>query len=412
MSKCRQCGVPLAADASLPFCNKCLKLEKMKREDPRWQRLSQRPKCLICTRSFGLFLRRHHCRNCGSNVCGDCSDDPLHFSTSGESTAERICRLCFRGAVKTINEKTGAATKIQRNFRGSTKYGVWGENETATKIQSMFRGHKVRNEMKERNFPPSGPYKGSTNGYEYLNINIKDISENCPGWGEYYQLLGKKKGLCSGLVFMRGQAHLSNGIDIYDLRLRYLTRRFHEAPFHINGKKFNKISDIINYATEQSKTKYAKYRRISTGLGDTGKANVYNEMFTRNERLDPNFSTANRMTQQMMEHPAYKFMMSIRAFLDSLLIYHNPRKTSLYKDSKARKFRYQRRDQFNRVGPNPLDPKKDLLWQDAVASSRYIKHPKVGELRCIFNEPFAGDKGSYDKLLYGLTVASRPPCRI
>lgn len=38
-----------------------------------WQPDSAVQSCPICHRIFSFFHRRHHCRNCGRVVCGDCS---------------------------------------------------------------------------------------------------------------------------------------------------------------------------------------------------------------------------------------------------------------------------------------------------------------------------------------------------
>ncbi|CAN0521408.1 unnamed protein product, partial [Ectocarpus sp. 8 AP-2014] len=29
--------------------------------------------CMVCSRPFNLVLRRHHCRRCGTCMCGFCS---------------------------------------------------------------------------------------------------------------------------------------------------------------------------------------------------------------------------------------------------------------------------------------------------------------------------------------------------
>jgi hypothetical protein len=59
------------------------------------------PKCLICNTPFGLLTRRHHCRNCGHVICGNCSthravirqlkDELTSFFSRPES---RVCDLC------------------------------------------------------------------------------------------------------------------------------------------------------------------------------------------------------------------------------------------------------------------------------------------------------------------------------
>ena len=38
--------------------------------------------CMCCKASFGLFIRKHHCRQCGSVVCGDCSSNRKFLESS------------------------------------------------------------------------------------------------------------------------------------------------------------------------------------------------------------------------------------------------------------------------------------------------------------------------------------------
>lgn len=37
----------------------------------KWKQNDKR--CEVCLQQFGMMLLRHHCRQCGSNVCGYCS---------------------------------------------------------------------------------------------------------------------------------------------------------------------------------------------------------------------------------------------------------------------------------------------------------------------------------------------------
>ena len=38
-----------------------------------WVSDQDRLSCAACTAEFGLFVRRHHCRRCGTVACGACS---------------------------------------------------------------------------------------------------------------------------------------------------------------------------------------------------------------------------------------------------------------------------------------------------------------------------------------------------
>lgn len=55
--------------------------------------------CTLCQSRFTLINRRHHCRNCGSLVCGSCSSNKAKiFDANARQLAEdpqRVCDPCF-----------------------------------------------------------------------------------------------------------------------------------------------------------------------------------------------------------------------------------------------------------------------------------------------------------------------------
>ncbi|KAG1689273.1 hypothetical protein DVH05_002341 [Phytophthora capsici] len=50
--------------------------------------------CTICTHSFAVYRPRHHCRLCGSLVCGHCSKRRWTLSYSSSKKASRVCDSC------------------------------------------------------------------------------------------------------------------------------------------------------------------------------------------------------------------------------------------------------------------------------------------------------------------------------
>ena len=50
--------------------------------------------CMCCGDVFSWFKRRHHCRNCGNLVCGDCSPFKSKVPNFPE-TNSRVCKDCF-----------------------------------------------------------------------------------------------------------------------------------------------------------------------------------------------------------------------------------------------------------------------------------------------------------------------------
>jgi hypothetical protein len=56
--------------------------------------------CMICSKQFGFFLYRHHCRSCGNLVCDPCSPFNLvlqELSDTGEPGPQRVCVQCYWG---------------------------------------------------------------------------------------------------------------------------------------------------------------------------------------------------------------------------------------------------------------------------------------------------------------------------
>ena len=53
-------------------------------------------KCMNCqVTEFSLMNRRHHCRNCGSVVCQNCSSRKLVIPGQFQNVPVRVCDKCF-----------------------------------------------------------------------------------------------------------------------------------------------------------------------------------------------------------------------------------------------------------------------------------------------------------------------------
>ncbi len=55
-----------------------------------WQ--PERPQCSVCSSSFSLINRVHHCRRCGLCICDNCSGPSTMLP--GYVAPERVCRSC------------------------------------------------------------------------------------------------------------------------------------------------------------------------------------------------------------------------------------------------------------------------------------------------------------------------------
>lgn len=62
---------------------------------PEWDPNGKR--CKLCSKQFGLFSRKHHCRHCGRLVCENCSSQRLVISLeSMRDKPKRVCDGCFK----------------------------------------------------------------------------------------------------------------------------------------------------------------------------------------------------------------------------------------------------------------------------------------------------------------------------
>lgn len=80
---------------------------------PVWMADTETTKCLLCGQKFTLTLRRHHCRNCGSIVCGQCSTQRArlaHLDISSDPV--RVCDKC--AATLGLPSKTSRTQSFRR----------------------------------------------------------------------------------------------------------------------------------------------------------------------------------------------------------------------------------------------------------------------------------------------------------
>ena len=87
--------------------------------------------CSICHADFSITRRRHHCRKCGSLVCGSCSDHFISLDkglTDSQSTARvRVCDRCeliLRDDAKVLSEEIDVNDQINMSLKLSLKEKV------------------------------------------------------------------------------------------------------------------------------------------------------------------------------------------------------------------------------------------------------------------------------------------------
>lgn len=63
---------------------------------PEWVPDEECSSCMICGENFGFWLRKHHCRMCGSVCCHDCSRWKLQLPQMGYGNKDqRVCQPCW-----------------------------------------------------------------------------------------------------------------------------------------------------------------------------------------------------------------------------------------------------------------------------------------------------------------------------
>jgi FYVE zinc finger len=84
----------VAGTGQYPSTNKSFRKALTQQIHPVWVPDDFAKHCLLCYTSFTFFRRRHHCRNCGSLVCGSCSKARLELPFVSPDRKVRVCIAC------------------------------------------------------------------------------------------------------------------------------------------------------------------------------------------------------------------------------------------------------------------------------------------------------------------------------
>lgn len=77
--------------------------------------------CAVCHNAFTVTRRRHHCRKCGSLVCGTCSDNFAVLPELDPNRAVRICDTCELKASRGVSEEMDVSDRIALSLKESLK---------------------------------------------------------------------------------------------------------------------------------------------------------------------------------------------------------------------------------------------------------------------------------------------------
>ncbi|KAF1773207.1 Zinc finger, FYVE-related [Phytophthora cactorum] len=93
-----------------------------------WVADHERNLCYVCTRPFGTFRRKHHCRMCGEVVCKNCTlYKDAHVDPTIGTAAVRVCMSCV---INNPNRRSGGSLSAASQHLSVTSEAsrVWLQN--------------------------------------------------------------------------------------------------------------------------------------------------------------------------------------------------------------------------------------------------------------------------------------------
>ncbi|KAG7395354.1 hypothetical protein PHYBOEH_003916 [Phytophthora boehmeriae] len=90
---------------------------------PEWVPYDTQRSCMVCSRKFGLLVRRHHCRLCGRICCGPCSkykrrlpftDSAVKPTTKAGDSPMKVCSTCITVCEVAHDDLSWASTTADR----------------------------------------------------------------------------------------------------------------------------------------------------------------------------------------------------------------------------------------------------------------------------------------------------------
>jgi len=101
-----------------------------------WVPDSEANTCMVCKRAtFNVINRRHHCRNCGCVVCGQCSSNKFMLPAQS-SKPLRVCDNCYADLSKTDSPKPAAPSAVAQISEDSNKSDSSGEEDSDDEEQN------------------------------------------------------------------------------------------------------------------------------------------------------------------------------------------------------------------------------------------------------------------------------------
>ncbi|MHC1730378.1 MAG: FYVE zinc finger domain-containing protein [Syntrophobacteraceae bacterium] len=162
--------------------------------DVKWVPDEEAPTCMLCHTSFGVFTRRHHCRECGKVFCAKCCSHTMALPHRGLYDKERVCNTCY----DRLTAKPKQTVQAQSSHKAPTLSGQGnllssGQSGVSVPQQSLLTSTKV-----------SVPQKESLLTSTKVNVPQKDslLGHGSVGLGGQGQLGGEDE-----VTLLAGQAH-------------------------------------------------------------------------------------------------------------------------------------------------------------------------------------------------------------
>ncbi|CAB4017239.1 early endosome antigen 1-like, partial [Paramuricea clavata] len=74
--------------------NQNLQVVQNVRSNRKWEKDNEVMQCNGCSKKFSVSLRKHHCRNCGSIFCAECTAKTA--TVAGTKKPARVCEPCYK----------------------------------------------------------------------------------------------------------------------------------------------------------------------------------------------------------------------------------------------------------------------------------------------------------------------------
>lgn len=69
-------------------------ISELNERSNEWEKDTNVTECYLCGKEFGIFTRKHHCRNCGKIMCSDCLQEYKN-KKNFDVPSVKVCKLCY-----------------------------------------------------------------------------------------------------------------------------------------------------------------------------------------------------------------------------------------------------------------------------------------------------------------------------